>query len=74
MNKPKPCTIGPRHKWEWVRNITVSSHAGGGCLLLSSKGRYKCQCGAVKVGAPNHNEPSPLTGMVVGAASEKVGG
>ena len=67
MKKPKPCTLGPRHKWEWAKNVTVSIHAGGSALRLSAKGRYVCQCGEKKIGSPNHNEPSPLTKMVIGA-------
>lgn len=65
MKKTKPCTLGLRHKWDWIKNITVSSYAGGSVLRLSSKGRYACQCGATKIGPHNHNETSPLTSAVM---------
>ena len=54
----KPCTIGPRHRWEWIKNISVGSlvHTRRGTLgKFTLKGLYKCQCGHKKYGQPNHN-------------------
>lgn len=43
------CTVGKRHKWEFVRNV---HEAGFGCgrAYFSLKGLYKCKCGATKYG------------------------
>ena len=45
----KKCTVGKRHKWEFVRNV---SEASFGCFhaSFSLKGLYKCACGATKHG------------------------
>lgn len=49
----KKCTIGVRHKWEFVKNVNVrretmsfTSHN----VHISQKGVYKCKCGAKKYG------------------------
>ena len=49
----KKCTLGPRHKWAFVKNVQVrretmslTSHQ----VHLSQKGVYKCECGAKKHG------------------------
>lgn len=54
MDKQKPCTLGPRHKWEWVRDTTVkhvSLGTLGSRMSISRKGIYKCNCGGLKYGA-----------------------
>jgi hypothetical protein len=48
--KPKACTEGPRHKWEFKRNKTVrrqSAHS----ISFSEVGIYRCVCGEIKYGA-----------------------
>ena len=54
----KPCNIGPRHKWAWVKNVSVGSlvHTSRGTHgQFTLKGLYKCQCGQKKHGQPNLN-------------------
>lgn len=49
----KPCTEGKRHKWDFVRNHncrTESLRSIGWTL----RGLYKCKCGALKYGEPQH--------------------
>lgn len=61
--KTKPCPNGGeqgKHKWEFVRNGTVTrAHAGfgGGSMSLSVRGLYRCACGAQRVGRVNVNAP-----------------
>lgn len=53
-----PCTNGPRHKWEFVKNVNVGSMsvtARGTVGRFSLKGLYRCACGAKKHGQFNHN-------------------
>lgn len=54
MTKPRQCTNGPRHSWQWVKNVTVTrgtlSH-----VQISAKGLYRCACGERKYGPHNHN-------------------
>ena len=54
--KPKPCTLGPRHKWVWVKNVT-SYQVGSQRATFSLHGLYRCECGAKKTGHLNHNAP-----------------
>lgn len=56
MTKTKPCTLGPRHKWEFVRNKTFTT-ATLHTRTLSVRGVYKCACGAKKIGEMNHFAP-----------------
>lgn len=54
--KPKPCTLGPKHKWTWLKNTKTykGSFTGGGhAVQISLKGIYKCECGEKKTGQPN---------------------
>lgn len=60
MIKTPPCTLGPKHKWTWVRNFTQSSItylSRGSSCRISLKGEYKCECGQTRVGQSNHNGP-----------------
>lgn len=57
-----PCTNGPRHTWAWTKNITRTT-VSGRSAHISLKGRYRCACGATKLGAPNHDGPD-LRGIV----------
>lgn len=52
--KQKPCTIGPKHKWDWIKDTTVrnvSLGGLGGSMSISRKGIYTCACGQRKYGA-----------------------
>lgn len=51
--KQKPCTLGPKHKWAWVKDKTVTTGTVGmysATRQISRKGVYKCGCGAAKYG------------------------
>jgi hypothetical protein len=54
--KQAPCPLksNGKHKWEHVRDITVT-HAKigprGTSVRMSARGEYKCECGANRVGA-----------------------
>jgi hypothetical protein len=51
--KQKPCTVGPRHKWDWVKDKTVKTGTIGmhsATMQISRKGVYKCICGELKYG------------------------
>lgn len=55
----KPCTIGPKHKWSWQRNVAVMKATygpRGNSVQMSLRGLYKCQCGAHRVGKANHDD------------------
>lgn len=63
----KPCTNGPRHSWAFVSNTSVGSltHTSRGSFgRFSLKGLYRCTCGATRIGAPDHNAPGDLRGLV----------
>lgn len=47
----KPCTLGQRHKWNFVNNV-VSQYQNGRTICISSRGKYRCECGATKLGEP----------------------
>jgi hypothetical protein len=58
VSKTKPCTNGPKHKWQWVKNVTsatatINSH--GTTMRMSLRGLYKCECGAERTGKDNPN-------------------
>ncbi len=60
MKKINTCTIGPKHQWLWIKNITnkkVTYSARGTAVQLSLRGLYKCACGELKEGQQNHNGP-----------------
>ena len=45
----KPCTLGKRHSWTFVRNV-VTSHLVAVSAASPSAGFYRCECGAEKYG------------------------
>lgn len=56
--KQKPCTLGSKHKWIWVRNITISTikyTPRGTTGHHSLRGEYKCECGEIRIGQSNPN-------------------
>ncbi len=56
----KTCTVGEKHKWTFVKNgvrTTSTGGMGGGGMRISLRGLYRCECGATRVGQPNHNAP-----------------
>lgn len=54
----KPCKIGPRHKWTWLKNIASSQVGGRGAYAyFTLRGIYRCECGAKKVGRPDNSGP-----------------
>lgn len=51
--KQAPCTLGAKHKWAHVRDITITnikSGPRGTTTRMSARGEYKCPCGAVRIG------------------------
>ncbi|WP_176461557.1 hypothetical protein [Pseudomonas aeruginosa] len=40
----KPCTLGKRHSWTFVRNV-VTSHLSGRVGRITKRGLYRCECG-----------------------------
>lgn len=55
MATAKKCTNGPRHKWEWLKdvtNVSVTVDSRGTRKKLSRRGIFKCECGACKEGQP----------------------
>ncbi len=49
----KPCTLGKRHSWKFVRNV-VTSYMSGRFGRISGRGLYRCECGAAKYGTPGY--------------------
>lgn len=47
--KTKKCTLGIKHKWEFIENITNPSIIGSSATLTLC-GKYRCACGEVKYG------------------------
>lgn len=63
------CTLGRRHQWQFVRNITIvqqRSNAREAVGTFSLKGLYKCACSAKKHGQPQQG--MDLRGLIKGAA------
>lgn len=50
----KPCSLGPRHKWQLIRNQIVQS-GGPITVRISKRGIYRCNCGETKQGEPGHD-------------------
>lgn len=51
--KQKPCTLAPKHKWEFVRNVELvkaSYGPTGSRVQISYRGQYKCACGEKRLG------------------------
>lgn len=44
-----PCTLMRRHKWSFVKNVT-RTYPNGRTVQVSTRGLYKCACGARKYG------------------------
>lgn len=54
----KPCKIGPRHKWTWLKNVASSQVGGRGVYAyFTLRGLYRCACGAQKIGGPSNSGP-----------------
>lgn len=53
MSAIKPCTLGKRHKWAFVKNV-VTQYQQGSTVRISQRGKYQCECGARKLGEPAH--------------------
>jgi hypothetical protein len=55
MSAKNPCTNGPRHKWDWVKDVTnvkVSITSTATRKTFSRRGVFKCECGATREGQP----------------------
>lgn len=48
-NKIKPCTLGKRHKWVFVKNVTTRTSTLH-TMTISGRGVYRCACGERKYG------------------------
>lgn len=46
----KPCTLGKRHSWTFVHNVTIT-RLNGNFGSVSTRGLYRCTCGAKKHGS-----------------------
>lgn len=44
-----PCKLGKRHKWAFVCNV-VNQYQNGRTVSFSTRGKYRCECGATKLG------------------------
>lgn len=52
MKQPK-CNLGVRHKWTWVKDVTLKSISmteRGTSAKFSRRGVFKCECGERKYG------------------------
>lgn len=59
-HKPKPCTLGPKHKWEFVKNFSSTKsvfNGRGSFATMTLRGYYKCLCGQDRIGQANSNGP-----------------
>lgn len=63
MSKTKQCTVGTRHKWQFVKN-TTNALAGGRGISFSLRGIYHCECGQKKLGDAGHEAHNPLNDFV----------
>lgn len=48
--KTEPCTLGKKHKWNPLRNVTINRNLGYGRIQISQRGLYACDCGCYKYG------------------------
>ena len=65
MTKTKPCTLGPKHKWAWKRNTSLSNMTigpMGSTVRVSLRGLYLCECGERRLGQPS-NAGADLVGL-----------
>ena len=51
----KPCTVGKRHKWAFVKNQIHTTYMGNSARIRKI-GVYKCECGQRKIGQADINE------------------
>lgn len=51
----KPCTLGKRHKWDFVKNTMVRRETIH-TVHLAQVGIYACACGLRKQGPMGHEE------------------
>lgn len=56
-HKPKPCSIGKRHKWTHVKN-KVRRYGSDTYQTVSLQGIYACECGERKWGEYVYQEPA----------------
>lgn len=54
MNKNKPCTVGKRHSWTFVKNV-ILKRGWPGHWQISQRGMYRCECGEKKYGEADLN-------------------
>jgi hypothetical protein len=74
MAKQKPCPLGPKHKWQHVRNCIVKRAMygpGGSTVKISWRGWYKCACGHTRLGA--HRDESATEGATRTTGDENNG-
>lgn len=45
----KKCTLGPRHNWQFVKNVVTKSQTLY-TAIIKQRGVYKCACGEKKYG------------------------
>jgi hypothetical protein len=48
--KTQPCTLGPKHTWEWKKDVTLKTSSRPGMVKFSRRGAYACKCGATRYG------------------------
>lgn len=51
----KKCTKQKRHKWSFIRNVTVKRIYFSGSIQLKLCGLFRCECGAKKYGLARFN-------------------
>ncbi|WP_284213903.1 hypothetical protein [Comamonas jiangduensis] len=68
-SKTKQCTVGARHKWQFVKN-TTNAQAGGRGIGFAVRGVYRCKCGQKKLGDAGHEAHNPLNDLVAAMAGE----
>jgi hypothetical protein len=55
MPKANPCTLAPKHKWEWRGDKTlvdIKMTARGTTRHMRRVGVYTCACGGLRHGTP----------------------
>lgn len=45
----KPCTLGAKHKWQWVQDVTLRNEKMFS-IRISLRGLYRCECGGKRSG------------------------
>lgn len=48
-----PCTVAKRHKWQFVKNVVTRGETLR-TISMTTRGIYKCECGAKKYGSPQY--------------------